>query len=335
MLPSQQDPRKENTVLRPKKFRYKKAAFAIEPHARTLEECIADAWTATAAESGKRRQILEKESGASIVSHYRNVSNGMTFLEVLAFTPGMKALAAEVDFTQPSIEIESYAIKSDKGKELDLIQNLGFVGISKNHVVLIGTSDLRSPEIEAHLNWLLREATSTLTGGQMLRLANRILPSKEAQINTAKEIHFSSELAIVTKDAASGSKRLSPGGNTWSGIRALLDGLGSGMADVTSDIELSGLTEATPVDIDIILKWPRPKKNQRHTLMDKIATGLRHVDTEIDYEIKTKNGTLKKADFILEKPKSVHCKGERPVRDLLFEAIAKWLVELQSSGEVA
>ena len=38
---------------------------------------------------------------------------------------------------------------------------------------------------------------------------------------------------------------------------------------------------------------------------------------------------------VLEKTKGIHCRGERPVRELLFETMAGWLQSLHADGEIA
>jgi hypothetical protein len=213
---------------------------------------------------------------------------------------------------------------------------MAFIGVRENHVVLLPSGEMRCPEIEAHLNWLLTQAFPALTGDQRLRLSNRVPPDREEEVKNAREIHFSTDISIEAQVGESGHRLLRPAGATWEGIKALLKSLGQQMADVTSDLEIHGLTASTPVDIDIFLKWPRRgRKDERHMVLDKIATGLRHVDTEIDYEILTRQGKITKGDFILRKPRTVHCRGERPVRDLLFNSMKKWLAELLESGQIA
>lgn len=334
-MPKRKDPRKENTVPRQRKFVYKRATFAIEPNADSLEKLVRDAWASVSHESGKRRQITETESGACFVTHYRTEVHGMTFLEIIFFTPGMKALAANIDFTKPSIDVEEHDVKTEAGVKLELIQNITYVGISQNHVVLLPSGELRSPEIEAHLNWLLTKATPTLKDGQEIRLSNRIPPNKEEEVRNARQIHFSTDVVMAATDTPSGEKKLVPHGTSWAGLRSLLTGLGKEMADVATDLDVSGLTEATPVNVDITLKWAKSGKKKNHEVMDKIATGLRHLDTELNFEIITPNGKIKKSELLLERSKSIRCKGERPVRDLLWETIHQWLVDLQSSGDIA
>lgn len=327
--------RRAGAQSRPKKFVYKRATFAIEPEGRTLEELLNEAWREAEDESGHRRQITEAASGACVVTRSRTQVHGMTFFELLTFTPGMKALAAKVDFTRPTIEVEEHDLKNAAGLRLELIQNIAFLGVARNHVVLLPSAELRSPEIEAHLNWLMGAATGIMATGQAVRLSNRIPPAREEAVKSATKIQFATDLALAATEEQGGGKRIRPHGLSWAGLRSLLVGLGPQMLDVTTDLELSGLTEATPVAIDITLSWPRPRKDRRHEVMDKIATGLRHLDTEIDFKIKTKNGWLKKEDLLLERMKSVRCRGERPVRELLWESIHAWLVALQTEGEIA
>jgi hypothetical protein len=320
---------------RPKKFVYKRATFAVEPEARTLEQLLNEAWQVTAERTGDRRQIIEDASGACVITHCRSQAHGMTFFELLTFTPGMKALAAKVDFTQPTIDIEEHDLKNAAGLRLELIQNISFVAVAGNDVVLLPSAELRSPEIEAHLNWLLSVATATILTPQAVRLSNRIPLAKEEAVKSATQIQFATELMMAATEEQGGQKRIRPHGLNWAGLRSLLVGLGPQMVDVTTDLELSGLTEASPVAIDITLSWPRPKKDRRHEVMDKIATGFRHLDTEIDFKIKTKNGWLKKQDLVIERMKSIRCRSERPVREFLWEAIHAWLVGLKAEGEIA
>ncbi|HVS52382.1 MAG TPA: hypothetical protein VHD62_08510 [Opitutaceae bacterium] len=117
------DPAKENTIPRRKNLLYKIATYAIEPSEKTIEELLNAAWTATTALGG-RRQITHEESSSCMVTNYRSQSYGMTFFEVLAFTPGMTAAATQVDWGKTSLDIEDVEVKNDKGQKLQLIENM-------------------------------------------------------------------------------------------------------------------------------------------------------------------------------------------------------------------
>ncbi len=329
------DGRAGTMASRTKKFVYKRATFAVEPEPRSLEDLLNEAWRATAEESGRRRQITEVESGACVITRCRTQARGMTFFELLTFTPGMKALAAKVDFTRPTFDVEEHDLKNAAGLRLELIQTIAFVAVAGNHVVLLPSAELRSAEIEAHLNWLLGPATQTLAAPQAVRLSNRISPAKEEEVKSATQIQFATDLTLAATEGPGGESRIRPQGLNWTGLRALLNGLGPRMADVTTELELAGLTEPTPVGINIALSWPQPRRGQRHEVLDRIATGLRHLDTEIDFKIKTLHGWITKQDLLLERMKTVRCRDERPVREHLWEAISAWLVSLQEAGEIA
>lgn len=336
-MPKKKDPRKIGTENRTKAFSYKRATFTVVPESRSLESLLEAMWGSTADESSKRRQIIDPESNASIVTHYRTKVHGMSFYEIVIFTPGMRALAAGLDFKKPSLEIDSVPVKDDKGNELQLIDNIAYVGVSENHVILVPSAELGAPVIESHLNWLLASATKTLDNKQSVQLANRVPPAKESVIANAKKVKFTAPIMLSGEaDDATGRTFIRPKGFFWEGLSKVLQGLGDNMVDVAKNLETQGLTEQTRVDMEIALKWSRPKKGQVNELMDKVATGLRHVESEVDYEINAgSSARLTRADMILKRPRQVACQKGRPVRDLLWETMSNWLNELQTSGEVA
>ncbi len=335
-MPRKKDPRKVGTEPRGRTFLYKRATFGKEPETRTLESMLDEAWRVTGEEAKDRRQVTHEDSGASIVTHYRTKRFGISFYEIIVFTPGMKAMAAAMDFSAPSLEIANVAVKDDEGNELQLIEYIAYLAVCDNDVVLVPSAELRAPVIESHANWLLREAAGTLEEEQEVRLSNRIPPTKEKAIKRSRKVSFSTPVEFTAqKEAGTGRTSIRPTGTVWQGVKQILSDFGESMVDVASDLEREGLTESTPVEVDISLRWHRPPKRQTNELLDRVATGLRHLDTEADYSIEAGSTKLTKSEIILRRTRQVHCRGERPVRDLLWEAIKNWYEELQESGEIA
>ncbi|MEI6569262.1 MAG: hypothetical protein WCR20_21460, partial [Verrucomicrobiota bacterium] len=85
----------------------------------------------------------------------------------------------------------------------------------------------------------------------------------------------------------------------------------------------------------LYLRWKGRHKEDENQFLDSIASQLRHVTDQIDYNIVGKNGSTSRDKIKLGKDVSVPWTASgRPKFDLLFPKMAEWLASLVNDGSV-
>jgi len=312
---------------------YKVARFNVETGGKNLQDLIVLALKKRKAALSRRRQG-DSDNQFSLIN-YHGPHQGLRVGEYFDYTHGHKQPLANFDDEAESLTISALAPPDRKS---EFLHSILYFGIWKNSVILSQSMALRSPQFEAHINWLLLDC-GLLGGGDFVSLCD--LPPVEAkkEIANTKEIEFHAPVTLdpIEKSVKTGDISevrtigFRPDAVGWELLRKILP----------SELSLPRELNATDVilnsslEVTLSLSWTRTRKDDSTALLDTIANQLRHVDTELDYVIHTRSGKITKDDLKLRRPISVGTTDEGLAkRHEMWERMQEWLEILLSEDRI-
>ena len=321
---------------------YKNAQFFGDDTTRTLQSMVQSALRKKKA-AFERRQVVDGENSFRFVNYhgpYKGIKVGM----LLDYTQDHAKLATEIDPTSETLPLTPLKPPGDG----QFVDGLLYFGVSNNHVVLVQSASLRSQQLEDHINWLLR-STDQLTDEQFVALVDQPPPELTGQIAATKGLAFSApvnfqtgkkrkneedrdETRIQVPEDRTQKLSIRPRGGAWAAIRNMLPP----EMELPTELDVDQIVENRQLVVKLELSWKRARKDDSTTLLDTISNQLRHVDSELDYEIRTKSGLrISKDKLKLSQPVSVEVGNSGFLKkEELWPAMLEWLKELIENQRV-
>lgn len=328
-------PKISETTPKRKNFLHKEAVFSKE-QGRTIEQMLNDALGGMS-QVGSRMQEGANSGEKRFINYHllHSTQNGPMYgCEFLAFETG--ADQSIIELQEGATELSVDAVPAGEDKEF--IGGSVYFGVKGNHVIFFQSTSLRSIELEAHLNWLIREKAKLIDPETILTLNDHISTKTRHKIKGVKGIKMSSPLvgksvAIAPNKMADGAGEISivPKGNPWESLKAIF----GNAFEMPTHFKAEDLTQLQELEIQIYLRWKGRHDEDENDFLDGLANQMRHVDDQIDYSIDTKNGEFSKDKFKLNKDHQVAWTDRgRPRFDDLFPKMALWLETLVKEGKV-
>lgn len=326
-----------------KTLKYKTAVFYSDTSTRTLQEMV------TAALSKKklaieRRQDVDASSGVVRLINYHGPYKGMKVGELLDYTRGHSQPYTKIEKEKESLPLQAM---SPPDNDSDFVHSIFYFGILNNHVIVSQSMSLKLRQFESYLNWLLHDS-GQFKGEQFVSLSDQPTESDAAKILNAKGVEFSAPVKFDHSKSGKGdtaptritppgeeieSLRYYPKGPMWKALKAIWpDTLG-----FPEGIDPDELAMNRELIVKLELKWMRPKKGQSTALIDTIAHQLRHVDDELDYTIKTRDGgEITKDNLKLSCKASIgiNSSSKLPKREDMWPQMHTWLSSLIENKRV-
>lgn len=194
---------------------------------------------------------------------------------------------------------------------------------------------LRAPHFEEYLNWLLNEA-QLLDEGDFVTLSDQPPLNKHKEIVNTKGIEFHAPVSfepIQEKQKEGETKYISfkPNDIGWEVLRKILPS----EMKLPSELKASEVLLNKALEVTLKLSWSRLNKDDPTALLDRISNQLRHVETELDYTIYTRSGTITRDDFKLRRPVAVGTNSEGLVKKSdMWARMEEWLEILISEEKI-
>lgn len=335
MAAKKKQPRK-STAPKTKTFLHKEAIFSKETGS-SFEALL------KAALKKKSKVQTRMQDGSSqgekrfINYHLLHGAGGDSIFgcEFLGFESGADQSIVEITADADQLNVD--AVPAGENKEF--LGGSVYFGAKGNHMILFQSMGLRTIELEAYLNWLLRVKSGVIDDDTAVTLQDHISKKKRAKLKGVKGVKFTTPLASGSTVAPSQSQEGESGEMVIRPKREILSGLKNLLGesfDWPAVIRGENLTEISEIDVEVYLRWKgRHGKEDHNDFLDSIATQMRHVNDEIDYEIDAKQGSMTKKKIKLSKAFSVPWTDSgRPKVDILFPKMADWLKELVTDGSV-
>lgn len=309
----------------------------------------------------------EKPAGSDLERRFINYSlthtgkdgNGSIYgSEFLAFEEGESQNTIKIDATATEVTLAS--IKA--GKDNEFLAGSVYFGVLGNHAVACQSRGLKVKELEDYLNWFLVIKAKVLANDNRISLNDHIPKSKKAHFKGVKGIQFKApvhmqpspeiaEKAAADRKAADENKgkRKKKGepvpesetktqyypvqlaGKAWDAVRTLV----GDSFKLPTEINVDNLANTPDIEVQIFLKWKGRHFEEDSDFLDGVASNLRHIDEEVDYEVQGSSGTLKRDDIKIFKDFTINCNKEgRPKFDEFFPKMAEWLADLIKDGKV-
>ncbi|WDI42096.1 hypothetical protein [Bremerella sp. P1] len=326
-----------------KTLKYKVAKFHADKTTRTLQSLVQSAIKKKNA-AFDRCHTLDAVAGVTRLINYHGPYKSMRVGELLDYTKGHAQPYTKFEKKLESLPLQGMAPPEGS----DFIHSIFYFAILENHVIISQSTSLRVAQFEAYLNWLLHQ-TGQLKDEQFVELQDQPPMGKTGNVSDATSIEMSAPVEFVAKH---------PGGDEKSGnivttedhgvkdVRIFLKGLGMdvlkallpealGFPDGLSPDEIAMNRELV---VNLELKWKKRRSDDSTKLLDEVAQKLRHVDDELDYKIKTKDGgVITKNDLKLSKSIAIGTNptSKLPNRDQLWESMHEWLKELLEQNRVS
>lgn len=316
---------------------YKVARFNDESNTRSLQQRL-EAALKTKMAAANRRQSTDSESHFRLVN-YHGPYKGLRVGEMFDYTAGAKQPTAKIDAKAEELALDSVSPADDMS---EFLHSIMYFGIRKNSVILSQSMSLRSLQFEDYINWLLREA-GEIKGDDFVALNDQLPADKAKQIKNTKGVTLISPVDLkpssvpgkstVTASEVKGTKSISvtPSGNAWDYLKMFLPP----EVKLPSKMESNDIIQRRSLEVTVTLSWNRTYKDDPTDFMDNFSNQLRHVESELDYTIHTKSGTVTRDELKLKRPISVPENDKGLLKkEEMWERMYDWLTTLVDDNTI-
>lgn len=310
-----------------KRLHCKRAAF-MQKDKGTLQTKLAAALLKLKT-VGKRKQISGDDDRYVRAIIYHRTYGDMLFGILASYERGTHQLTVSDDDDAEMLSVAQVAPpKGADNKRQEFLEGTCYLGVSKNHVLLVGSRSLGARPTEHYLNWLLEQA-GVLGQNNRLGLSDQIAQATRERIQAShvKELEIGTpffdsrpdEGAVTPVKRGAAQKAFEYSGL---GIDLLRQVLGA------DKIDRMRLADAIDGNIEVTLKvrYKRKTTEKAHRVLDNIALAMRNLDAE-DVNLKlVGGGTVSGNELKLSATLSVEARDGIPNPDALFEKMRDWLL---------
>ncbi|WIH15270.1 hypothetical protein [Xanthomonas graminis] len=265
-------------------LRYKKADY-LKKGGHDLQSLVQQAVTKLG--GVQRREQVDSLAGTRTVLTGVRASSGMLVGKLMLYTPGQQQKFLELDPASQDYKLDALPVGAGKGgAQREFVESILYVAIFERHVMFIGSSSLRSTQLESHRNWLLKEAELLhkedflfLEDQQSERTLALLKTNPVKAIEIGGQIEFEEAERVPTRRRAQG-RDMEPGYKVMKPVGALAEAAASVFGPIFADASLkSPLKHKEHVWFKMTLSYRnRNKTREGYELMDQLAVFGRHFD---------------------------------------------------------
>lgn len=314
-----------------KRFHYKIARFNNDPEGFSLQELIEDAYGNTSSAMDCAYEFQQDGKNFHLINYFsgnhrqEGVTDFLLGAEFLSYVEGNDPIAIELDKKERELKLERI-MASKQGKEV--IEGAVYFGVVGNHLVFTQSTALRSQALEKYLNWLIEKKGSLWKEENFMYLCDPDYPSaNQKEKYEPEEIIISSPVKFTPVQKGEEKKmNIKASGAGIDALKAFFANLRPG-DPFLDEFTVEDIANSRSLEIQMQLRWMGQKdKTKPSNLLEQVSRNLRHVDDEIDYELRAKDGTTIRKDEIKKSTKiSVRWNEARPVFDDLFPKMLRWI----------
>lgn len=278
---------------------------------------------------GKRKQISGDDDRYVRMIIYHRAYGDMLFCILASYERGTHQLTVSDDDDAEMLTVAQVAPpKGADNKRQEFLEGTCYLGVSKNHVLLVGSRALGARPAEHYLNWLLEQA-EVLGQNNRLGLSDQISQATRERIQAShvREIVIGTPL-IEAPSIGDGAAPVGVGGALKAfeygglGLDILRQVLGA------EKVDRMKLADAIDGNIEVTLKvrYKRSTTEKAHKVLDNIALAARNLEAEDVKLTLAGGGTVTGNELKLSAPLSVEARDGIPNPDALFEKMRDWLL---------
>ena len=199
-----------------------------------------------------------------------------------------------------------------------------------NHVILSQDAHLKAKRLEHYLNEMFHKLCNDFPKNQQLMLERSISRKVRKQIKGVKKIHLSTPLKYKSQETSDQRQLIKtvPLGSAWESVKSFVG------KDLASQFNTDGFIDPKDIEVTLSLLWKRKRGERISDQLDSLANTFRHVDDEIDIEVETDSGKLKREELRLEESKSVAHINDMPSLTDIFDKMIDWYQQLVEAGDI-
>lgn len=278
---------------------------------------------------GKRKQVSgEDDRYVRMVIYHRHYAD-MLFCILASYERGTHQLTVSDDDDAEMLTVAQVAPpKGVDNKRQEFLEGTCYLGIAKNHVLLVGSRALGARPTEHYLNWLLEQG-GVLGKNNRVGLSDQISQATRERIQAShvKEVEIGTpflearETAVDSTPVKAGVK-LAAFEYGGLGLEILRQVIGA------EKLERMRLADAVDGNIEVTLKvrYKRSTTEKAHKVLDNIALAVRNLDSEDVKLTLAGGGTVSGNELKLSAPLSVEARDGIPDPDALFKKMHEWLL---------
>ncbi|WP_086480755.1 hypothetical protein [Oceanospirillum sanctuarii] len=342
------------TEIKRKTLHYKRAVITNQK--LTLQSLLSATFKQKAATKAKsRREFLNPEDESCRLINHHKEQNGMFFGELVFFEKGRGQALITLDDEAESYEINTIgtdSIKTDerdpksqkeKSSQKEFIDSILYFGVLDNHLVILQSAALKARELETHLAWLMGTCTNVIGKNQAVILQDKpteetIKRIEKAPVKTVSLGAPIQTVPVMSEDfeshhdsdntQAAKSVKWIPKGVGVDIIKALLN------EDWLNKLDLKDSLDESNLQVSLEISYLRKTTKTGQTMLNNIATALRHTE-ESDVSIHLNGGgTIKGKDLKLSGVISVKTNNGLVDQSDLFHQMHSWMVTKVTSAEL-
>lgn len=328
-------------AIKQRVLRYKRATLLLGA-APDIQQLIASA-VAKLGSVDKREQELVPGGNTRLVLTGVHTSQGMLVAKLMQYTEGQKQRFLEMDSTAGDYKFDSVSPPASSGAKREFVQSLMYVALFEGHVMYIGSSALRSKQLESHLNWLMH-TSGVLAEDDFLFLADQQSEKALAELSTHKvdglEIGGEIDFEVVERVPTVRKTKTSPGVPGHKIVKAtgsIADAIDSLFGPIFSDAKLtSALNRQEHVGFKVVLNYRnRRKSDEGFDLMNRLAIAARHFEPDECKVLLNGGGVLRGDDIKVEKGLNVEVQLDGGLEEpFVWVKIYAWLQGAMASHVV-
>jgi hypothetical protein len=323
-----------------KKVIYKRVEFHTAKAGETLKTLLASALKMKSTFGERKLNVSDADQPIfHMIGSYQDEAKGFVFGTFMTFTPGTDPLYLVDDEQAVNVMVEKLkAPNTVDGKKREFLESIMHFGIIQNHVVLMQSQALKSPQLESYLRWLLHDS-AVLAGDNTFQLVDS--PSKEvrAKMNKAKgvraitvggevlppslmHINKSTDKVETKTEAKSISVTAKQDSSDWGPLAAIKSLLEPAQAAKIDFDKLSG----SNIELTVTVRYKQNTTEDGHKLMDTLGAAFRNTeDVETAIEL-IGGGQIKGSELKLDGTIPVTSYDGQLNSSEVFEGMRQWLL---------
>ena len=264
--------------------------------------------------------------------NYKTIRNGFFCGEFFGYEKGRIGQVIKESFNQEQVDPKALpAPQADDGTEQQYLDGKLYFICKDDHLILVQDMHTKGRQLERYLEEIIRKRCATYPDDQQFMLERSISQKARKKIKGVKKIYLSAPLEYKEqKEAEVKSGFMSvPIGKGWDALKGIL----GDMLDL-SQFSLKGITDPKEIEVTVSLAWKKKRGDTVSDQIDSLANTFRHVDDELDFEVETLSGKIKKNELRLSHPFSVQHVDDMPDRSDLFDKMIDWYKHLVEAENI-
>lgn len=267
--------------------------------------------------------------------NYKELRGGFFCADFFGYERGRIAQVIREAFDQEQIDPSALPLqKAADGTDQQYLDGKLYFVCKGNHLIIAQDMHIKGQQLERYLAKMIRQRCAYYPEEQSFLLERSISQKARKDIKGVKKIHLSAPLEYEPKKQKGGTDKTPdvvsvPVGHAWKAIKELI----GDRLDLTQ-FSTNGFIDPQEIDVTVSLSWKRKRGQTISDQLDTLANTFRHVDEELDFELETNSGAIKKDELRLSHPQSVQHENDLPIREDIFDKMIQWYGYLVQAGEI-